>query len=160
MYNTIRKDVVMNALRWLINNNPYYKGIDINDIWANHWKNDDLSVLLDANTDNADEQANETDNSDEVTCRFENESQTAFLNRLQDEKEIREDQLAADKMAEITGQPDPCTLQIEDIEDGVYSVAPGEDNLPKYVLLDKDFEVLAFPDLFPLGKNGFDSVVK
>ena len=49
-------------------------------------------------------------------------------------------------------------MQLEHIEDGVYSVASGEDNLPKYVLLDKGFEVLAFPDLFPFGKTGFDSV--
>ena len=71
---------------------------------------------------------------------------------------MEEDQLAADQMAEINGQPDSCTMQLEHIEDSVYSVAPGEDNLPKYVLLDKDFEVLAFPDLFPFSKTGFDSV--
>ena len=49
-------------------------------------------------------------------------------------------------------------MQLEHIEDGVYAVAPGEDNVPKYVLMDKDFEVLAFPDLFPFGKCGFDNV--
>ena len=73
---------------------------------------------------------------------------------------MKEDQIAADKMAAINGQLDPCTMQLEYIEDGVYSVAPGEDHLLKYVLLDKDFEVLAFPDLFPFGKTGFDSIDK
>ena len=89
-----------------------------------------------------------------------NETHSQHLERVQDEKELIEDQLAADKMAEINGQQGACSLQLENIEDGVYSVAPGEDNVPKYVLLDKDFEVLAFPDLFPYGKNGFDSVPK
>ena len=90
-----------------------------------------------------------TDPHDDITHVSEDESETAYVKRKQDEKELREDQLAADKMAEINVQPDSCTLQLEHIEDGVYSVAPGEDNLPKYVLLDKEFEVLAFPDLFP-----------
>ena len=94
------------------------------------------------------------------SCRQENETQSDYLERLQDEKELMEDQLAADKMAELNGQQDACSLQLDNIEAGVYSVAPGEDNIPKYVLLDKDFEVLAFPDLFPFGKTGYDSVGK
>ena len=73
---------------------------------------------------------------------------------------MKENQITADKMADINGQLDPCTMQLEYIEDGVYSVAPGEDNFPKYVLLDKDLEVLAFPDMFPFGKTGFDSINK
>ena len=158
MYNTIRKDVVMNALRWLKNNNDYYKDVEMNDIWDEHWKNDELGSLLDANTDMEGSIIDESDISGSISFSSENETATEKIIRLQDEKEMKEDQLAADKNAEINGQPHSCTMQLEHIEDGVYSVAPGEDNLPKYVLLDKDFEVLAFPDLFPLGKTGFDSV--
>ena len=33
----------------------------------------------------------------------------------------------------------------------------GENNIPKYILLDNDFEVLAFPDLFPYGSGGYHS---
>ena len=36
-----------------------------------------------------------------------------------------------------------------------YQCAPGENNIPKYILLDNDFEVLAFPDLFPYGGAGY-----
>ena len=32
-----------------------------------------------------------------------------------------------------------------------------ENNIPKYILLDNDFEVLAFPDLFPYGGGGYHS---
>ena len=162
MHNTIRKDVVMNALRWLKNNNDYYKDIDMNEIWADHWEKDDLGVLLDANI--SDEQGMSTEENCDISIeipeggRQENETEVDYLNRLQDEKELIEDQIAADKSAELNGQQNACSLQLDNIEDGVYSVAPGEDNIPKYVLLDKDFEVLAFPDLFPFGKNGFDSV--
>ena len=158
MYNTIRKDVVMNALRWLKNNNDYYKDVEMNDIWDEHWKNDELGSLLDANTDMEGSIIDESDISGFISFSFENETATEKIIRLQDEKEMKEDQLAADKNAEINGQSHSCTMQLDHIEDGVYSVAPGEDNLPKYVLLDKDFEVLAFRDLFPLGKTGFDSV--
>ena len=33
----------------------------------------------------------------------------------------------------------------------------GENNIPKYLLLDDDFEVLAFPDLFPYGQGAYRS---
>ena len=37
----------------------------------------------------------------------------------------------------------------------VYISAPGENNIPKYILLDEDFEVLTFPDLFPYSYGGY-----
>ena len=40
-------------------------------------------------------------------------------------------------------------VQIENLENRVYQCAPGENNIPKYILLDEDFQVLAFPDFFP-----------
>ena len=40
----------------------------------------------------------------------------------------------------------------------MYSVAPGEGNTPQYILLDHNFKVLAFPDLFPTGRGGYDTV--
>ena len=160
MYNTIRKDVVMNALKWLKENNEYYNDIKVNEFWADSWENDELGLLIDANNDAENISGEVTDPHDDITHVSEDESETAYVKRKQDEKELREDQLAADKMAEINGQPDSCTLQLEHIEDGVYSVAPGEDNLPKYVLLDKEFEVLAFPDMFPFGTGGFHTIKK
>ena len=42
------------------------------------------------------------------------------------------------------------TLQINKIEDAIYSFPPGEGNTPQYILLDHDFEVFAFPDFFPM----------
>ena len=167
MYNTIRKDVVVNTLRWLKNNNSYYKDIHINDIWADHWQKDELGILIDARVSDDEEISSDEDASgeshvpsDEQGSRKQCETQAEYLDRLQDEKELKEDQMAADKQAKINGQQDPCSLQLDNIEDGIYSVAPGEDNTPKYVLLDKDFEVLAFPDLFPFGTNGFISAEK
>ena len=47
--------------------------------------------------------------------------------------------------------------QFENLENKIYQCAPGENNVPKYILLDNDFEVLAFSDLFPHGGGGYHS---
>ena len=37
----------------------------------------------------------------------------------------------------------------------MYQCPPGENKIPKYILLDDNFKVLAFPDLFPYGTGGY-----
>ena len=54
--------------------------------------------------------------------------------------------------------PYSSTLQINNLEDVVYSVVPGEGNTPQYILMDYNFEVVAFPDLFPNGRGGYDTL--
>ena len=46
-------------------------------------------------------------------------------------------------------------LQFEQLENEIYTCAPGEDNIPQYILLDDEFEVLAYPDIVPYGKGGY-----
>ena len=75
-----------------------------------------------------------------------------------DRKKLEEDQAAADRNAKMCGHPYSSTLQINNLEDAVYSVAPGEGNTLQYILMDHNFEVLAFPDLFPTGRGGYDTV--
>ena len=41
------------------------------------------------------------------------------------------------------------------MEHDTYSCAPGENNTPDYMLMDDEFEVFAFPDLFPFGTGGY-----
>ncbi len=65
-----------------------------------------------------------------------------------------QDQAATDRQAETVGYPQESCLQLEDI-DQIYSVAPAEGNMPRYVLENDDFEELCFPDKFPYGKGGF-----
>ena len=64
---------------------------------------------------------------------------------------MEEDQAATDHTAHITGQLLSSSLQMKQIEDVVYDVAPGEDNMPNYVSMDDDFGVLALTDLFATG---------
>ena len=48
-------------------------------------------------------------------------------------------------------------LQFENIENAIFQCAPAQNNIPKYVLLDNEFELLAFPDFFPLGRFSYNS---
>ena len=50
----------------------------------------------------------------------------------------------------------PSVIQMDNMENCMYQCAPGENNIPKYVLLDNDFEVLAFPDLFLYGSGDYN----
>ena len=51
----------------------------------------------------------------------------------------------------------PSVVQIDNLENVVFNCAPGENNIPKYILLDEQFEELAFPDLFPYGYGAYHS---
>ena len=46
-------------------------------------------------------------------------------------------------------------VQIDSLENRIYQCAPGENNVPRYILLDDNFELLAFPDLFPYGQGAY-----
>ena len=72
------------------------------------------------------------------------------------DQELAEDQAAiAQKQNMIDALP--SVVEIDNMENTIFQCAPGENNIPKYVLLDEDFEVLAFPDLFPYGSGGYYS---
>ena len=71
--------------------------------------------------------------------------------------ELAEDQAALDQKQELTGDVMPSVIQMDNMENCIYQCAPGKNNIPKYVLLDNDFEVVAFPDLFPSGSGAYNS---
>ena len=52
-----------------------------------------------------------------------------------EENEFREDCVAAVKALLTTGKPTPNMLQFEQLENEIYTCAPGEDNIPQYILL-------------------------
>ena len=74
-----------------------------------------------------------------------------------EDTEEAEEQIAINHRQELTGDPLPTVVQYENLENQIYQCAPGENNIPKYILFDNDFEVLAFPDLFPYGSGGYHS---
>ena len=51
----------------------------------------------------------------------------------------------------------PSVVQKDNIEKKIYQCAPGQNNSPQYLLLDNNFEVLAFSNLFLYGHGGYFS---
>ena len=74
-----------------------------------------------------------------------------------EDTELAEEQIAINHRQELTGDPLPSVVKFENLETQIYQCVPGENNIPKYILLDKDFEILAFPDLLPYGSGGYNS---
>ena len=72
------------------------------------------------------------------------------------DNELLEDQAALDRRQNMIADPLPTVVKFDNIENCIFNCAPGENNLLKYVLLDDDFELLAFPDLFPYGYGGYN----
>ena len=69
--------------------------------------------------------------------------------------ELAQDQAAIDNRQQLIGDALPSIIHFDSLENCIYQCAPGENNIPKYILLDDNFEVLAFPDLFPYGTGGY-----
>ena len=72
-----------------------------------------------------------------------------------EDQNLEEAQNHFDEKAEVTIGATSTCMQFKNLDDLVISIAPGQDAVPKYILMDNDFEVLAFPDLFPGGFGGF-----
>ena len=71
------------------------------------------------------------------------------------DSELEEDQAAIDHRQQLTGDALPTVVQTDNLENQIYQCALGEHNILNFILLDKDFEVLAFPDLFPDGTGTY-----
>ena len=92
---------------------------------------------------------NKEDNQQLFTKQIESTNVETIDTESDDEDtELVEEQAAVNCNQEITGDPLPSVVQFENLENQIYQCAPGENNITRYISLDNDFEVLAFPDLF------------
>ena len=103
------------------------------------------------------ETQNKDDNQELCTTQIESTNGDTIHTETDEDTELAEEQIAINHRQELTGDPLPSVIQFENLENQIYQCAPGENNIPKYTLLDNDFEVLAFPDLFPYGSGGYHS---
>ena len=69
-----------------------------------------------------------------------------------EDTELVEEQATVNHRQELTGDPLPSIVQFENLENQIYQCVPQENNIAKYIL-----QVLAFPDLFPYGGDGYHS---
>ena len=87
----------------------------------------------------------------------EQENTPIITNDIREHRELMEDCSATENSHLLTGRPTANVLQLENLENEIYTCAPGENNTPRFLLLDDKFEVLAFPDMFPYGTGGYST---
>ena len=122
------------------------------------------AVNINTQTHNPDlddeEQIHEQHSTDDI-LNVEGNKAVVIENNTNDDEEtendLQKEQAALDCKQELTRDALPSVVQIENLENWVYQCAPGENNILKYILLDEDFEVLAFPDFFPYSEGGYYS---
>ena len=157
---------VMDALKWLKANNSLYKDIIIDEDWFRKFEGDDLyedvceeseknplresidEGMLGDGHDGNEEGCNEAE--DSVT----DDSHDSGSD--DDEANMMEAQAEENRRAEIRIGGSVTCMQIKDLDEAVFYIAPGEGSIPKYILMDEKFEQLAFPDLFPFGSGDYD----
>ena len=100
---------------------------------------------------------NKDDNLQLCTAQLQSTNVDNIDTESDEDTELAEEQIAINHRQELTGDPLPSVVQFENLENQMYQCASRENNIPKYILLDNDFEVLAFPDLFPYCSGGYHS---
>ena len=100
---------------------------------------------------------NTENNQHQCTTQIESTNVDTIDTESDEDTELAEEQIAVNHRQELTGDPLRSVVQFENLENQIYQCAPGENSIPKYILLDNDFEVLAFPDLFSYGSGGYHS---
>ena len=175
MYGMICRDHVISATTWLKEHNSHYVDIKLNEHWYSDIASTELSVQLDEsdnhitvtedvvlnqslqNENISKEKLNKDDNQQLCTRQIESTNVETIDTESDEDTKLGEEQVAVNHRQELTGDPLPSDVQFVNLENQIYQCVPGENNIPKYVLLDNDFEVLSFPDLFPYGGDVFHS---
>ena len=171
MCDYIRPEKVMTALLWLKENNPHYSHVEIDHNWMEKFRDQELSkhifdiaesedMFVDgefkkSSNDNIGNDNNQNNGWKVNDAENDVESSNSENSDIEDQN-LEEAQKHYDEKAEITIGATSTCMQFKNLDDLVISIAPGQDAVPKYILMDNDFEVLAFPDLFPGGFGGFD----
>ena len=155
MYDMIHRDHVISAITWLKEHNSLYADIKLNEHWYNDIAAKKLSVQIDENdnhitvTEDAvldqtlqkenmrKDKLNKEDNQQLFTKQIEfTNVETIDTESDDDDTELVEEQAAVNHRQGLTGDPLPGVVQFENLENQIYQCAPGENNIPKYILLD------------------------
>ena len=107
----------------VVDHNDLNPDIKINENWECEWMESDLFPLVKANN-------SQMGNDSEEYSELDNVDESVEMSEDSDDIDLQEDQIAADRMAQLTGSPLPSILQFEHIEEEIYSCAPGENNTP------------------------------
>ncbi len=156
MHSDIDPAKITNALNWLAQNNSKYQHIKIKDNFESVCMSNCMIKKLSKKAAEKQGlfQVEDIDDSDK-TKQNTDQSKSEKESQLQKEDEniFDADQEEADRMASISMQPLSTCLQLDDVTNKTFCVAPGENQTPIYILKDDDFETMSFPDLFPYGRG-------
>ena len=157
------------------NTHSHYRDIKLNGHWYSDIAAGELSLQLDESDNhitmnedivhkqslNTADISKETQNKDDTLVLYATQIESTNVDNIDTESEEdieqAEEQIAINQRQELTGDPLPSVVQFENLENQIYQCAPGENNILKYILLDNDFEVLAFPDLSAYSSGGYHS---
>ena len=158
MYDMIHRDHVISAITWLKQHNSHYRDITLNEQWYIDIASRQLSVQLDESdnyitvNENAvlnqslknDNRSKETPNKDDkqelYTTQIESTNVDTIDIETDEDMELAEEQIAINHRQELTGDPLPSVLPFENLENQTYQCAPGENNIPKYILLHNELK--------------------
>ena len=176
MYDMIHRGHVINVITQLKEHNSHYADIKFIEHWYNDIAAKELSFQTDENVNHitvtedtvldqplqkenmSKDKLNKEDNQQLCTKQIESTNVEIIDTESDDEDtKLVEKQAAVNSKQELTGDPLPSVVQFENLENQICQYAPGENNIPKYILLDNDFEILPFPDLFPYVGGGYHS---
>ena len=161
----IRPYKVMNALRWLKEHNPHYSHVKIDNDWLKKFEEHDLfDSILPESSDCIEESSVNVESEMEKDCSDnateDNKNEYDIDNKdsedEEDDKQFIEDVKENERKSEITIGSTATCVQFENPDEVAFSIAPGQNAIPQFILMDNDFEVLAFPNLFPYGNGGFE----
>ena len=156
----------------MVKRTQLYNEVEINDSWADDWLNSEFATLVHGENENIIENNDniagdgdggndhdDGDNNDEnnITHHELSEGNSPDNKISEEDRELIEDCIATEASLQVTGRSTANVLQFENLENEIYTCAPGENNTPCYMLMDNEFEVLVFPDMFPYGPGAFST---
>lgn len=170
MYQAIRPEHFMKALKCLKEINKDYQDIKVDEDWILHCKDQNEELFKRIFEDVPEwenlEPSDESDSNNSLMPDAENEKdqntahsdENASLNKLKDQDNTNDtDDDAEDD--NLRGLPFNTCLQphndpnINKYQD-IFNIAPGEGQITLDMIFDKSSEILAFPRAFPTGKFG------
>ena len=138
MYDMIHRDHVISAITWLKQHNFQYRDITLNEHWYSEIASRQLSVQLDESDnritvnenavlnqslkiDNISKETPNTDDNQELcTTQIESTNVDTIDTETDEDTELAEEQIAINHRQELTGDPLPSIVQVENLENQIY----------------------------------------
>ncbi|XP_062618787.1 uncharacterized protein LOC134280394 [Saccostrea cucullata] len=137
-YEWIRPTKVIEAVKYLVENNCWYSQITLNDNWFDTNNDSDLVREENMQESSDDENPHDTQSADSESAESDSQDKDAQIHPI-----------------ETCSEPLDLGQEFLDTDNKIFCVAPGEGQTPQSIFQEKGAEAMAFPALLPNGKYGF-----